>query len=260
MIKAVPARPSFPSRDFESPARRTSRRRSRIERRLGCPARPAPRSSAPARIAPAPTSAEPATVRPAPVRPGPGAGRQVQGRAVGDPQPRGRRARRRPPADRLRQRRVLLARRLDGEGRHRRLPAEAAARSASTDSTTTRVEADGTEPPTHPRHAASSPSARATTRPRSTPSSRRSRRRWRPRRTRPRRWRRGPAPPSPGCRSCPSSPATPRLAAPSRPAEVRGQRRRGRDDQPHAAAGPAHRRHDRRRGPGGGRPGARGRP
>ena len=101
---------------------------------------------------------------PAPLRPGAGAGRQVQGRAVGDPQPGGHRTRRRPPPDRLRQRRVLLARRVDGEGGHRRLPAQAGAATGSTGSTTTRVEADATEPPTDPGHAVQGVPARATTR------------------------------------------------------------------------------------------------
>jgi len=65
VIKAVPARPSFPSRDFESPARRAAQAGGGDD--SGMQARPAARSAAPsssqARPAPAP-STEPATVRP----------------------------------------------------------------------------------------------------------------------------------------------------------------------------------------------------
>jgi cell division inhibitor SepF len=61
VIRAVPARPSFPSRDFESRQRQPAP--AAIGDDSGAQARPS-RSSAPARIAPAPSSAEPATVRP----------------------------------------------------------------------------------------------------------------------------------------------------------------------------------------------------
>jgi|EndMetStandDraft_8_1072994.scaffolds.fasta_scaffold88239_2 cell division inhibitor SepF len=62
VIKAVPARPSFPSRDFESPARRAAQASSGDD--SGMHNRPAPRPPAPSR-APAPAlSSEPATVRP----------------------------------------------------------------------------------------------------------------------------------------------------------------------------------------------------
>ncbi len=61
VIRAVPARPSFPSRDFESRQRQPAP--AAIGDDSGAQARPS-RSSAPARVAPAPNSAEPATVRP----------------------------------------------------------------------------------------------------------------------------------------------------------------------------------------------------
>ncbi|MET0143358.1 MAG: cell division protein SepF [Ilumatobacteraceae bacterium] len=60
-IRAVPARPSFPSRDFESPARRAAQA---VGDDSGAHARSQPSRSAP-RLAPAPTgTAEPSTVRP----------------------------------------------------------------------------------------------------------------------------------------------------------------------------------------------------
>ena len=63
MIRAVPARPSFPSRDFESPAsRRTAQTVGNDD--SGTHARPAARQSAPSRPAPATPSTEPATVKP----------------------------------------------------------------------------------------------------------------------------------------------------------------------------------------------------
>ena len=61
VIKAVPARPSFPSRDFESRQRQPAPAAGADD--SGAQPRPS-RSSAPARLAPAPSSAEPATVRP----------------------------------------------------------------------------------------------------------------------------------------------------------------------------------------------------
>jgi cell division inhibitor SepF len=62
VIKAVPARPSFPSRDFESPA---SRRAGQTVASGDDPgSRPAPRPPAPSRAPTPPPSSEPATVRP----------------------------------------------------------------------------------------------------------------------------------------------------------------------------------------------------
>jgi cell division inhibitor SepF len=57
-IRAVPARPSFPSRDFESPTRRAAGGDD-----SGAHPRSQPRPATP-RVAPAPSGAEPATVRP----------------------------------------------------------------------------------------------------------------------------------------------------------------------------------------------------
>jgi cell division inhibitor SepF len=62
VIRAVPARPSFPSRDFESPARRAAQATSGDD--SGLHSRPAPRPSSPSRVSSAPPSTEPATVRP----------------------------------------------------------------------------------------------------------------------------------------------------------------------------------------------------
>ncbi|CAN5746555.1 MAG: cell division protein SepF [Ilumatobacteraceae bacterium] len=58
--RAAPSRPSFPSRDFESPVRRTSQ--PTLEE-SGTVSRPQPRSTA-TRGSNAPSNAEPATVRP----------------------------------------------------------------------------------------------------------------------------------------------------------------------------------------------------
>ncbi|HEX6379641.1 MAG TPA: cell division protein SepF [Acidimicrobiia bacterium] len=58
-IRAMPARPSFPSRDFESPARRGSQGGEESATHARPQARPAA-----ARPVPAPTNTEPATVRP----------------------------------------------------------------------------------------------------------------------------------------------------------------------------------------------------
>lgn len=58
-VRAVPPRPSFPSRDFESPARR-----GQALEDSGTMSRPRPVSAAPARTAPPPGGGEPATVRP----------------------------------------------------------------------------------------------------------------------------------------------------------------------------------------------------
>ena len=63
VIKAVPARPSFPSRDFESPARRAAAQ-SASNDDSGMHSRPAPRPAAPSRAPAPPPSSEPATVRP----------------------------------------------------------------------------------------------------------------------------------------------------------------------------------------------------
>ena len=63
VIKAVPARPSFPSRDFESPARRAAAQ-SASNDDSGTHNRPAPRPAAPSRAPAPPPSSEPATVRP----------------------------------------------------------------------------------------------------------------------------------------------------------------------------------------------------
>jgi cell division inhibitor SepF len=61
VVKAVPARPSFPSRDFESPARRAAQAGTGDD---GGSRSAAPRPSAPSRPANAAPSTEPATVRP----------------------------------------------------------------------------------------------------------------------------------------------------------------------------------------------------
>jgi cell division inhibitor SepF len=61
VIKAVPARPSFPSRDFESPARRAQASSGDDPSMHG---RQAPRPAAPSRAPAPPPSSEPATVRP----------------------------------------------------------------------------------------------------------------------------------------------------------------------------------------------------
>src|SRR4051812_21394246 len=61
VIRAVPARPSFPSRDFESPARRSVAQGGTNDD-SGAHARPAPRSTSTSRVS-APNT-EPATVRP----------------------------------------------------------------------------------------------------------------------------------------------------------------------------------------------------
>ena len=63
VIKAVPARPSFPSRDFESPARRAAAQAASNDD-SGMHNRPAPRPPAPSRAPAPPPSSEPATVRP----------------------------------------------------------------------------------------------------------------------------------------------------------------------------------------------------
>ena len=62
-ICAVPARPSFPSRDFESPARRASPGAGGGGDDSGAHPRSQPRQAAP-RVSPSPVGAEPATVRP----------------------------------------------------------------------------------------------------------------------------------------------------------------------------------------------------
>jgi cell division inhibitor SepF len=62
VIKAVPARPSFPSRDFESPASRRAGQTTASSDDPG--SRPAPRPPAPSRAPAPPPSSEPATVRP----------------------------------------------------------------------------------------------------------------------------------------------------------------------------------------------------
>src|SRR4051794_34997293 len=62
VVKAVPARPSFPSRDFESPARRSGSHGSTNDD-SGAQARPAPRPWSASRVSTAP-STEPTTVRP----------------------------------------------------------------------------------------------------------------------------------------------------------------------------------------------------
>jgi cell division inhibitor SepF len=62
VVKAVPARPSFPSRDFESPTRRSAQ--SGTPDDSGANARQAPRPSTSARPSGAAPSTEPATVRP----------------------------------------------------------------------------------------------------------------------------------------------------------------------------------------------------
>ena len=61
----------------------------------------------------------------APLRPGPGGRRQVQGGPAGDHEPGGFRPRGRATTDRLRQRPLLRPRRVDGEGRQRRVSAQA---------------------------------------------------------------------------------------------------------------------------------------
>src|SRR6185436_15547742 len=63
VVKAVPARPSFPSRDFESPARRAAAQ-SGTGDDSGAHARPAPRPSGQARPPSAAPSTEPVSVRP----------------------------------------------------------------------------------------------------------------------------------------------------------------------------------------------------
>jgi cell division inhibitor SepF len=63
VVRAVPARPSFPSRDFESPARRAATQ-SGTGDDSGAHARPAPRSSSSSRPSSGGPSAEPVTVRP----------------------------------------------------------------------------------------------------------------------------------------------------------------------------------------------------
>jgi cell division inhibitor SepF len=62
VVRAVPARPSFPSRDFESPARRAAQSGAGDD--SGAHARPAPRSSSSSRPSSSAPSAEPVTVRP----------------------------------------------------------------------------------------------------------------------------------------------------------------------------------------------------
>ena len=65
VIKAVPARPSFPSRDFESPASRRAAQTVASGDDSGMHNRPAPRPPAPSRApTSAPPNSEPATVRP----------------------------------------------------------------------------------------------------------------------------------------------------------------------------------------------------
>jgi hypothetical protein len=106
-----------------APVRRHRWRRQRPLRRLRCPHPTQPHSVQSAqragRIHGAAHGSSPS------FRPGPGGRRQVQGRPAGHHEPRGHRTRRRPAAHRLRQRHLLRPRRLDGEGRHRRLPAQA---------------------------------------------------------------------------------------------------------------------------------------
>jgi cell division inhibitor SepF len=72
VIRAVPARPSFPSRDFESPARRaapggggggTNSNNNTATDDSGAVARSAPRQTSP-RVTASPAGAEPTTVRP----------------------------------------------------------------------------------------------------------------------------------------------------------------------------------------------------
>jgi cell division inhibitor SepF len=62
VIRAVPARPSFPSRDFESRQRQAPPPSTGDD--SGAHGRPAPRPSSPSRVTTAPSTAEPATVRP----------------------------------------------------------------------------------------------------------------------------------------------------------------------------------------------------
>jgi cell division inhibitor SepF len=62
VVRAVPARPSFPSRDFESPARRAAQ--SGVGDDSGAHSRPAPRSSSSSRPSSGAPSTEPVTVRP----------------------------------------------------------------------------------------------------------------------------------------------------------------------------------------------------
>lgn len=62
VIRAVPARPSFPSRDFDSRQRQAPP--PSVNDDPGMHARPAPRPSSPSRVTTAPSTAEPATVRP----------------------------------------------------------------------------------------------------------------------------------------------------------------------------------------------------
>lgn len=62
-IRAVPARPSFPSRDFESPARRAAPGGGGGGDDSGAHPRSQPRQATP-RVSPSPAGAEPTTVRP----------------------------------------------------------------------------------------------------------------------------------------------------------------------------------------------------
>ena len=62
VIRAVPARPSFPSRDFDSRQRQAPA--SSMGDDSAMHARPAPRPAGPSRVTTAPSAAEPATVRP----------------------------------------------------------------------------------------------------------------------------------------------------------------------------------------------------
>jgi hypothetical protein len=126
VVRTTPARPTFPSRDFDaSQAAGAAADDSGVQPR---PSRGGSRDSGGGGRASEPCRRRPPSRTPcAPaLRPGPGGRRQVQGGPAGHHEPRGRRPRGRAAADRLRQRHLLRPRRLDGEGRHRGLPPEAA--------------------------------------------------------------------------------------------------------------------------------------
>ncbi len=117
-VRTVPARPSFPSRDFES-GRRSPAPRAATSR--ACRAARARRRRA--RLAAADRRAGDRAT--AALRSGAGAGRPLQGGQLRHPQPRVRRPGRDTAPRRLRQRCVLCTRRHDGEGGHGGLPAQA---------------------------------------------------------------------------------------------------------------------------------------
>ena len=125
-------RPSFPSRDFDASQRRSPQQteeptvnvRGGSRRRCVCEQRTSKRSIVGV-VGESRRAVHGATST---LRPSAGTSRQVQRGLAGDHEPRGHRTRGLAAADRLRQWDLLRPRRLDGEGRHRRVPTQASAR------------------------------------------------------------------------------------------------------------------------------------